>query len=127
VGLIAYGQRRVFLQPDRGDRQLSKILSTLAVLRAVGGAGLAEVLSVEGHEFSRHMTVVCVTPATTLRWVDALRELRYRGVAGMAVIVDATSFGAAAPSEPVLAALAMRNIATRVVRQGDDLATAMRG
>ncbi len=32
VGLIAHGQRRVVVQPDRGDRQLVKLLSNLAVL-----------------------------------------------------------------------------------------------
>lgn len=127
VGLIAYGQRRVLLQPDRGERQLSKLLANLAVLRATGQAGIAQVLSTEGNEFSRHMTVVVITPATTLRWVDALRELRFRGVGSLAVLVEASSFGGPTTSHGAIAALAAQSVPARVVRNGDDLAAALRG
>ena len=34
LGFMAIGQRREVLQADRGERQLEKILETLAVLRA---------------------------------------------------------------------------------------------
>lgn len=126
VGLVAHGQRRLMLQPDRGDRQIGKMLAHLAVLRAAGQADLAQVLTTEGHEFSRHMNVVCITPSTTLDWVEALRALRYRGVAGLAVVIEASTFGDAEPSDAVLAALAARNVPARRVRNGDDLALALR-
>jgi uncharacterized protein (DUF58 family) len=128
VGLIAYGQRRVVLRPDRGDRQLTKILGHLAVLRARGRAGIAEVLSTEGKEFTRHTTLVVVTPTTTLRWVDALRELRLRGVRSFVMLVEASTFGvAAAPSLGVLSALAANRVPTRLVKNGVDISSAIIG
>lgn len=125
VGMIAYGQRRLVLQPDRGERQLNKILSNLAVLRAAGRAGLAQVLSTEGHEFARHTTLVIVTPTTTLRWIEGLRELHHRGVASMVVLLDASTFGTAGSSDGVRTALASHNVTTRAICCGDDIAAAL--
>lgn len=125
VGLIAHGQRRVLVQPDRGERQVNKILGHLAVLRATGRAGLAEVLSVEGNEFSRQMTLVVVTPTTSLRWIDALRELRHRGVGSFAVLVEASTFGPAGSSLGVVSALAAQGIPSRLIKNGASIAAAI--
>jgi uncharacterized protein (DUF58 family) len=127
VGLIAHGQRRVVVQPDRGDRQVVKILSNLAVLRAAGRAGLAQVLSAESHEFTRHTTLVVITPTTTLRWVDALRELQHRGVGSLAVLVEASTFGTAASSLGAVSALAAHHIPCRLIKAGDSVAAVLEG
>jgi uncharacterized protein (DUF58 family) len=127
VGLIAYGQRRTVLPPDRGDRQVVKVLSNLAVLRAVGRAGLGQVLAAEGHAFHRNHTLVVITSATTMPWIDALRELRHRGVYSLVILVDSSSFGTAGASLEVIAALTGHSIPVRVVRQGDDIAAALLG
>jgi len=127
VGLIAHGQRRVVVQPDRGDRQITKILSNLAVLRAAGRAGLAQVLSAESHEFTRHTTLVVVTPTTTLRWIEALRELQHRGVGSLVVLVEPSTFGAAGSSLGVVSALAAHHIPSRLIKEGDNVAAALEG
>jgi uncharacterized protein (DUF58 family) len=126
VGLIASGQRRVMLRPDRGERQVHKILSHLAVMRARGQVGFADLLALEGHEFTRHSTVVAVTPATTVRWVGALRELKMRGVRSMAVLVEPSTFGvAAAPALATASALAAHGIPSRLVKCGADLSASL--
>jgi uncharacterized protein (DUF58 family) len=126
VGLLAHGQRRVVLRPDRGERQLHKILGHLAVLRARGHTGFAELLSLEGHEFTRHATLIAITPATTLQWVDALRQLRMRGVASLAIVIEASTFGtAAAPSLATASSLAANGIPSRLVKCGGDMAAAL--
>ena len=126
VGLIAHGQRRVLLRPDRGERQVHKILSHLAVLRARGQTGFADVLALEGHEFTRYATVVAVTPATTLRWVGALRELKMRGVRSVAVMIEPSTFGvAAAPSLATASALAAHGISSRLVKCGGDISASL--
>ncbi len=128
VGLVAHGQRRVVLRPDRGERQVNKILGHLAVLRARGRAGLAEVLASDGRELPRHATLAVVTPTTTLRWIDALRELKARGVGSFVILVEASTFGGAAGSSlGPIAALAASGIPTRIVKCNDDLAAALVG
>jgi len=127
VGLIAHGQRRVVVQPDRGDRQITKILSSLAVLRAAGRAGLAQVLSAESHEFTRHTTLVVVTPTTALRWIEGLRELQHRGVGSLVVLIEANTFGPAAGSLGVVSALAAHHVPSRLIKCGDTIAAALGG
>jgi hypothetical protein len=117
----------VLLQPDRGERQLMKLLANLAVLRAAGRSGLAQVLAAEGAEFARHTTLVVVTPTPTLRWIEAMRELRHRGVAGLAVVIEASTFGGGTDSLPVVSALVANNIPCRLVKRGDDLSVALSG
>jgi uncharacterized protein (DUF58 family) len=127
VGLIAHGQRRVVVQPDRGDRQLLKLLSNLAVLSASGRSSLAQVLGAENLAFTRHTTVIVVTPTPTLRWIEVLREMRHRGVGSIVVLVEASTFGGAADSLPVVSALVAHNVPCRLVKLGDDLANALNG
>jgi uncharacterized protein (DUF58 family) len=127
VGLIAHGQRRVVVRPDRGERQVHKLLSSLAVLRAVGRTRLDEVLSAETNEFTRNTTLVIVSATTSLRWVEALRALRHRGVRSMVVCIEANTFGPAPSSLPVISALAAHNIPSRLIKNGDDIAAALGG
>jgi uncharacterized protein (DUF58 family) len=128
VGLVAHGQRRVLLRPDRGERQLHKILGHLAVLRARGRTGFAEMLALEGHEFTRHATLIAITPSATLQWVDALRELRMRGVASLAIVIEASTFGAAAaPALATTSSLAAHGIPSRLVKCGADMTSALVG
>lgn len=125
VGLVTYGQRRVVVRPDRGERQLHKLLETLAVVRAAGREPLAQVLSTESTELTRQTTLVVITPTTSLRWIEGLRALGQRGVRAWVVLLDASTFGTAAPATPVIAALGAYSIPARVVHLGDDIASAL--
>ncbi len=124
VGLVAYGGHRVVIQPDRGERQLIKILGTLALIRAKGRIPLAEVVAAEGLHCSRNTTVVVITPSTEGDWVSALRYLERRGVQVIVVLLIASTFGLAASSREVQAELAASAITTYLVRGGEPVETA---
>jgi uncharacterized protein (DUF58 family) len=125
VGLVAYGQQREVIQSERGSRQLTKILETLAVIRAKGRIPLSQVLTAEGGRLSQNVSVVAITSSTGSDWVGALRGLRRRGVHGMAVVIDGHSFGAEEDSAPVVGTLADNGIPCYVVRKGDSLSRAL--
>ncbi|GAB4400307.1 MAG: DUF58 domain-containing protein [Anaerolineales bacterium] len=125
VGLAAQTSRREFIQPDRGDRQLGKIMETLAVIHARGQMPLAQVLAGEGMGLPRGTSVVVITPSADLRWVQVLNHLRRRGLRAIAVHVVPATFGEAPDSEPVLAELALHQIPTYVVRNGERLEQAL--
>lgn len=125
VGLAAQSSRREFIQPDRGDRQLTKIMETLAVIRARGQMPLAQVLAGEGMGLPRGTSVVVITSSTDLRWVQVLNHLRRRGLRAVAVHVVPGSFGEAPDSDPVVAELALHQIPTYVVRNGERLEEAL--
>jgi uncharacterized protein (DUF58 family) len=125
VGFIAHGQRREVIQVDRGPRQLTKIMETLALFRADGHLPLDQVLTLESDQMARGTTLVVVTPSTREGWGEVAHRLAYRGVRVIAVLVDSESFGGRPGIRRVAANLAAINVPTYIVRRGDDLAVAL--
>ncbi|MEW5988380.1 MAG: DUF58 domain-containing protein [Chloroflexota bacterium] len=122
VGVLAYGQSHEVLQPDRSERQLNRILETLAVLRATGRVTIQDVLHAESHLFPRGATVIVITPTTNEAWVAAARQVMRRGLRLVTVLVEPSSFGGHRANAGMSILLQASGIPTYVVRNGDDLA-----
>jgi uncharacterized protein (DUF58 family) len=125
VGFLSYAQQREVVQPDRGERQLSRLLEILAVIQAQGNVPLAQVLATESARLARHSTLIVITPSTDTHWVTALRSLRARGVQGVGVLLAAQTFGQAPDWTPTLADLQSSGLPAYLVKNGDDLTTAL--
>jgi uncharacterized protein (DUF58 family) len=125
VGLIAHSRQREVIQADRGERQLNKILETLAVIEARGRIPISQVVAAEGRHLSRNTTLIIITPSTATAWVASLRDLRRRGVQGVAVLLAADSFGPAESWEATQAELIASGLLTYLVRRDDALAAAL--
>ncbi len=123
VGFVAYGHasRHEIVQPDRGERQLNRLLEVLAVLRAEGNIPFGHMLGVESARLGRNNTLVAVTPSAEASWVKSLRETKRRGLRTIAALVDANTFGGHGDTEGAAAELLASGIPTYVVREGDDL------
>ena len=125
VGLVAYGQTREVAQADRGDRQLSKVLETLAVLEAKGSLPFEQILAAEGESLPHGTTIIAVTPSAEIKWIRAARELRRRGVRIVAVLINARSFAPAPEQNAALHELSMSQIPTFVINRGDNIGAAL--
>ncbi len=125
VGMASYAQQREVVPADRGERQLSKILETLAVIKGVGKIPLAQVLAAEGLHLVRGTTIIVITSSTDKKWVTASRHLEQRGLRVVAVLIASDSFGGDWGMEEVTAELAASGTPTYIVREGDDLAEAL--
>ncbi len=125
VGMMAYGQSREIVQPDRGERQISRLLETLAVLRAEGQVAVQDALNAEMHLFPRGTTLIVVTPTTNEAWLSAARQLTRRGLRVVAVMVDPESFGGRRSVAAIASLLQASNIVTYVVNCGDNLEVAL--
>jgi uncharacterized protein (DUF58 family) len=125
LGFLSYARTREVIQPDRGERQLSRLMEILAVIQGTGSIPLAQVLASEGAHLARHTTLIVITPSTDHRWVTALRGLRARGVNGVAVLLAGRTFGPAPDWEPVLADLRASGLTTYLVKRDDDLSDAL--
>jgi uncharacterized protein (DUF58 family) len=93
VGLAAYGQRREVIQADRDERQIGKILDTLAALRAEGKIPFSQVLSVEGRRLARGAVLVAISPSVSEEWMQTALFLDRAGLRVVTILVDAASFG----------------------------------
>jgi uncharacterized protein (DUF58 family) len=125
VGFATHGQRHEMIQVDRGGRQLTKILETLAVIRARGDLSLGQMLTLEGDQLARGTTVIVITPSVREEWVTAAHRLMRRGLRVIAVLVDAETFGGRPGVQRVTGLLAAVGIPSYVVQEGDDLRVAL--
>ncbi len=126
VGLVAYGAQQAVLPPDRGRRQLGRILQELAVAQAKGEHPLEQVIGQMGGSFGRGMTVTIITPSTDPAWMAAMLAMTRRGLAPAAIILDAASFGGKAGGEQIVRDLANVGIHSYLVRRGQTFTTIMR-
>jgi uncharacterized protein (DUF58 family) len=125
VGFLSYAATREVVQPDRGERQLSRLAEILAVIKPEGRVPIAQALATDGAMLARHTTLIVVTPSTDDRWVTALRGLRARGVHGVGVFMAARTFGPAPEWAPILADLQASGLSAYLVKYGDDLPSAL--
>jgi uncharacterized protein (DUF58 family) len=125
VGFLSYSQHREMIPADRGERQLTKILETLAVIRAEGRVPLAQIITAEAAHMRRNTTVIVVTSTDQSYWIAAAREVNQRGIRVVAVLVEPHSFGGARSNTQLATELSISGIPVYLVREGDDLAQAL--
>lgn len=125
VGLLAHGQLREIVQPDRGERQLNRLLETLAVMRAEGQTAIENVLDAESHLFQRGTTLLVVTPTALETWASTARQLSRRGLRVVSILVDPESFGGRHSAAPLASVLEASNLITYFVQCNDDLTAAL--
>jgi uncharacterized protein (DUF58 family) len=126
VGLLAYGATRECIQPDRGERQLTKLLETLAVFHTQGRLRFHEALTVEAERLPRGVTLILVTSSWDMRWVVAAQSFKRRGLRVVAVVLDPSTFGGPQSNANLAAALwVVGGVPTYRVKNGDDIAAAL--
>jgi uncharacterized protein (DUF58 family) len=125
VGLIAHGVHREVIPGERGERQLTKIMETLSVVRAHGEIPFDRVLSTESVMLARGTTLITISAWPDTTWALAVQQIVHNGVHVVAIVIDGQSFGAAQPSDDVMAALANAGAVVRVVRCGSSIPQAI--
>lgn len=121
VGLSCRGRSREFLQADRGERQISKILETLAVVEAQGSFPFANLIATDGGRLNRNDTVIAISPDPSPEWGVALHQLQRRGVNSVAVIVDGATFGRLVDYTALQTQLEAAGIPTRVLKRTEPI------
>lgn len=75
---------------------------------------------------ARNTTIIVITPTDQTDWISAARDVCHRGLKAIAVLIDPHSFGNPRGVRDLLAELAMSDIPTYLVREGEDLALSWR-
>lgn len=127
VGLVSYASRRLAIQPDRGRKQLDRILETLAVLKCEGALSLEEVLKVESVQVPRGASVILVTAASQPTLLTLARQLERRGLLPILILLEARSFGGREGAQALAAAAQRAGLGVKLVARGDDLGAALSG
>jgi uncharacterized protein (DUF58 family) len=125
VGYISAGRHLTLLPPDRGGRQLGKILEALALSRAEGELPLRGLVETQAKYLPRGSTVVLVTPTVDLEFVYVVEFLLRRGLRPVAVLLNAETFGGQEGSEALAGKLRSLGIPVRLVDYGDPIDKAL--
>jgi uncharacterized protein (DUF58 family) len=123
VGMIVNGQQREFLNVDRGERQVERILELLAVVTAGSGPDLKEALALDALHFGRNTVAIIITPSNSRDWHEGLRHLQRRGVQVAVVGLNAASFEDKPSDEDSLALLEGAGIPVVRVKRDEDMAS----
>ena len=129
VGLVSHTQssRRGpnVLPPDRGGRQLAKILEALALLRAEGHLPISALLTAQARHLPRGSTLVLITPSVQEEVALAVDVLLRRGVRPVVVLLDAASFGGPPGTASLASAISALGISVYQIANGVDLGIAL--
>jgi uncharacterized protein (DUF58 family) len=125
VGFVAYAPKRVIHQPERGPRQLNRILETLAPARSLGTTTLANMLTLETPYLGRGTTLILVTSSPDHAWIRSAQMLGSKGIRPLVVLVDNASFGGGIPVDPARSLLRNARIPHLVIRRDDDIGTVL--
>jgi uncharacterized protein (DUF58 family) len=125
VGFAAYAPKRVVHQPERGPRQLNRILETLAPARSLGSTTLANVLTLETPYLGRGTTLILITAAIDQAWIRAAQMLGSKGIRPLVVLIDSASFGGGISVDPARSLLRNARIPHLVIRRDDDIGTVL--
>jgi len=126
LGFITYMPHREIVQPDRGPRQLTRILEILAIAHSTSDLTLKQVLSLESGHLARGTTLVVISATQRNDWITEVDTLQRRGIRVIPVLIDAVSFGAPGVSARHLSELIENTgAAVYTIRQDDDLTAAL--
>jgi uncharacterized protein (DUF58 family) len=125
VGLIVYGDHEYLLPLGGGTKQMSNVLETLTLSKTEGDNPLARVLVKNAGQFGRSASLLVVTSSTATEWISILRELRYRSLDIVVVLIDPASFGGKQSLDEAVMELVSVGIPAYVVHRGDPLPYAL--
>ncbi|MDE2950280.1 MAG: DUF58 domain-containing protein [Chloroflexota bacterium] len=125
VGYAAYTPFRQVFQPDRGNRQLTRIFQALAVARSTSSHTLRQMLSLETPHFTRGTTLMIITSSLDEEWIAEAHIMIRRGVRPICVFIDPQTFDPRQDSGEIRGMLQLAKIPTLIVGKGDDLTVAL--
>lgn len=125
LGFVAYTPHREVHQPERGSRQLTRILQSLAVARSFSQFSLGQMLTLETPYLTRGTTLIIITSSLDRNWIAEAQILSRKGIRPMCVFIDPQSFGSPTPSDEIRGILRLAKVPTITVRRSDDLTAAL--
>jgi uncharacterized protein (DUF58 family) len=125
VGFVSAGQHLTLISPDRGGRQLGKILEALALTRAEGKLPLRALIETQVKHMVRGSTVVLITPSSSKQVALTVDFLLQRGLKPIVVSLDAATFGGQQGVGQLADSILMLGVPHRVVKNEIDLSAAL--
>jgi uncharacterized protein (DUF58 family) len=125
VGYVCAGRYLTLISPDRGGRQLGKILEALALTHAEGDLPFRALIETQVKHMVRGSTVILITPSTSSEVGLMVDFLIQRGLKPITVLLDASSFGGPSGSNMLAESIKLLGVPYRVVKNEMDISVAL--
>jgi uncharacterized protein (DUF58 family) len=121
VGLASAAGRLTVVPAERGERQVGKVLETLAFLQPAGSMPIQGLVDVQAKLLPLGSGVILVTSSTRPELLLAVEGLQRRNLRPVVVLIRPETFGSASQSDVLIKGLLARNILVCPIGFGDDL------
>jgi uncharacterized protein (DUF58 family) len=125
VGFACAADVLTVISPERGERQLNKILETLTFLNSNGDLPLIGLVEAQAPSLPRASTVVLVTTSTHFTVDLAIDYMIMRNLRPVVIFIDGQTFGAELSGVEVIHRLKQRGVPVIVVTRDQDLREAL--
>jgi uncharacterized protein (DUF58 family) len=93
IGLVTFDQALTVITPERGERQMGKILETLSFIQAEGRIPLLGVVENQAANISKGSSAILITSDVSESLEISVDLFIRRGIRSVAIVVDPVSFG----------------------------------
>lgn len=121
VGLVSSGNKFTQIPSDRGERQVGKILETLAFLKADGMLPLSGCVGLQAGHLPMGSGAFLVTSSVNLDVLVAAEDLMRRKLHPMVIMILPESFGGPSGGEDIIEGLKRRSIPIFVLTCGENI------
>ncbi|RPJ52273.1 MAG: DUF58 domain-containing protein [Chloroflexi bacterium] len=125
VGFVCASDVFTVISPERGERQLNKILETLTFLNSDGDLPLIALIEAQAPSLPRASTVVLITASTDPTFDVAVDYLIMRNLRPVIVYIDGSTFGSDLGGGEVVFRLRQRGVPVVQVQKDEDLREAL--
>lgn len=125
VGFVCASDVFTAISPERGERQLNKILETLTFLNSNGILPLVALIEAQAPSLPRASTVVIITSSTDPTVDLAVDYLIMRNLRPVIVYIDGSTFGSDIGSSEIVSRIKQRGVPLVSISKEDDLKTAL--
>ena len=125
VGLACAGGKFTVVPAERGERQVGKIMETLAFLQAEGDLPLLGLVTMQAKLLPIGSGVILVTTSLQSDLLLAIENLQHWSLCPVVILLKSETFGSAEGDAAIVEALLNRNIPLCQIACGDDLASAL--
>lgn len=123
VGLACSAGKTTIVPAERGERQMNKIMETLAFLQPEGKMPLLGLVTMRAKLLPIGTGVILITPSIQPELLIAVEDLQRRKLRPIVILIKAETFGGIGESETIIAGLLHHNIPVCPIGYGDDLST----
>jgi len=121
VGLACAAGKAIVVPAERGERQVNKIMETLAFLQPDGTMPLLGLVTMRAKLLPIGTGVILITPSTRPELLLAVEDLQRRNLRPVVVLIKPETFGGVEESDSIVSGLLQRQIPVCSIGLGDDL------